>query len=314
MKHNRIITVGFAPAWDVTCSAAGLDWGDHVPVDQRMVPAGKALNVSKALAWLGHPSMAMGLWGQEDRPQLASAQTLLGPAVDIRMTFVPGRTRLNLTVVDTSRRREMHLRAPSTLATAAALDRLMTDILPRLDAPCTVVFSGALPEGDLQGKALDIVAVARRAGAHCVADSAGTVLQAMLQQGRLHLIKPNLEELREWLSAPVPNNPPAIMDAIRSLENPVDIALVSRGKEGALVVTADEAWSAQVTGEDHPVVNTVACGDYLLAGFLAGPEDEPLPRRIQRAVQVATARARGWTDRPLDQALFPPVDVQAVAG
>ncbi len=51
---GRIITIGLSPAWDIRCRGAGLDWGRHVEIDEQVVrPAGKALNVSDALAWMG---------------------------------------------------------------------------------------------------------------------------------------------------------------------------------------------------------------------------------------------------------------------
>ena len=68
VEHGKkIITVGLAPAWDIQCRGQGLDWGCHAQIDEQDVrPAGKALNVSRALAWLGRSSVAAGLWGRED--------------------------------------------------------------------------------------------------------------------------------------------------------------------------------------------------------------------------------------------------------
>ena len=54
MKKNQIITVGICPCWDITCYVDGVEWGDHKKItSQTFVPAGKALNISRALAWMG---------------------------------------------------------------------------------------------------------------------------------------------------------------------------------------------------------------------------------------------------------------------
>ena len=62
-KNPSIITVGLSPAWDITCRGKNLNWGGHENIDEQTItPAGKALNVSKALAWMGRESIAAGLW------------------------------------------------------------------------------------------------------------------------------------------------------------------------------------------------------------------------------------------------------------
>ena len=68
---GKIITVGLCPAWDIVCKGRGLDWGQHQMVNStRCQPAGKALNISRALAWMGMETIAAGLWGQQDMEQM----------------------------------------------------------------------------------------------------------------------------------------------------------------------------------------------------------------------------------------------------
>jgi fructose-1-phosphate kinase PfkB-like protein len=63
MKHT-IITIGLSPAWDRTIEVAGIEWGEHKIVSsQKIIPAGKALNINRSLAQMGIKSIAAGLWG-----------------------------------------------------------------------------------------------------------------------------------------------------------------------------------------------------------------------------------------------------------
>ena len=53
-RESKIITVGLSPTWDITSQVENPDWGGHINIDEQTIfPAGKALNVSKALAWMG---------------------------------------------------------------------------------------------------------------------------------------------------------------------------------------------------------------------------------------------------------------------
>jgi fructose-1-phosphate kinase PfkB-like protein len=77
---------------------------------------------------MGISSIAAGLWGRDDHDQMLRALDRPPRLIDSRMTIVEGRTRQNITVVDTSRGREMHLRQRSTLASERSLQALHADL------------------------------------------------------------------------------------------------------------------------------------------------------------------------------------------
>ncbi len=295
-KH-RIVTVGFSPAWDVRCRAGGLDWGMHAKLDDQVVrAAGKALNVSRALAWMRRESIAAGLWGRVDYEQMLDAVAGLADQVQVRMSRAEGHTRQNITVVDTRRRREMHLRAKSELASSASLDKLQADLRRVVGEGDICVFSGAMPTGRLLEPALAAVRACRDMGARLAIDTHGEPLKALVDEGLAWLIAPNSEELGELLGANVPDTSARLAAAGRGLLEKIEIALISRGNKGAMVVARDGAWTAQCVGKGK-ALETVGCGDYLLAGFLAAMADaRPVATALEQALKVATAHAWGWTD------------------
>ena len=102
-RKNPIITIGLSPAWDVTCCGRNLDWDSHQDIDEQSIrPAGKALNVSKALAWMGKQNIAAGLWGRDDYQRMARAAQKMWPSIKLKMTTFGGATRQNVTTVDTA--------------------------------------------------------------------------------------------------------------------------------------------------------------------------------------------------------------------
>ena len=294
---HRIITIGLSPAWDISCRGKNLDWGQHAELDAQVVrPAGKALNVSRALVWMGRESVAAGLWGREDYEPMLEAVQRLGGLVQARMTRVEGRTRENITVVDTRRRREMHLRHKSELATSAALRRLSADLRRLAGEDDICVFAGSMPTGRLLEPAVALVQACRDMGGRIVVDAHGPALKAIVDAGLPWLIAPNVEELAELLGSPVADTPAKLAAAARGLLEKVEIVLISRGKKGAIVVTKTGVWEGHGVGQGK-VLETVGCGDYLLAGFLAGTsEAHPARAALEQALKVATARAWGRTE------------------
>jgi fructose-1-phosphate kinase PfkB-like protein len=73
------------------------------------------------------------------------------------------------------------------------------------------------------------------------------------------------------------------------------IVLLSRGARGACLISATDAWQL-APPENLRAVNTVGCGDALLAGFLdAWMSRKPLPDALRQAIAFASAAAQEET-------------------
>jgi 1-phosphofructokinase len=297
--QGNIITVGLAPAWDLTCRGNNLQWGEHpVLENQHKVPAGKALNISRALAWLGQKSIASGWWGQEDFDQMQAHLAQACPRIETQITPVKGFTRINVTILDQSQHKELHLRAPSSLVSQIAFDALQKDLQQHIQAHTVSVLAGALPGVSFKRRVLSLAQSCLQASStRLVVDAHGPVFQSLVDAGLPWLIKPNVAELGELLGTSVPNRLPSLIKAARTLTDRVPVVLISRGRLGALLVTQDHAWQGHCLDQGR-VVSTVGCGDYLLAGFLYGLKKHARPQTaLATALKVATARAWAWTDQ-----------------
>jgi len=297
---GKIVTVGLCPSWDTVCRFEGIDWGEHKTVSSASSrPAGKALNISQALAWMGQKNIAAGLWGRDDFEQMLKAMSAfggLGGLVKVKMTAVEGGTRRNVTVVDTVNDREMHLRNRSELASRKALRKLEADLRTIVSKGSVCVFAGVMPEDEFVGDVVRIIKSCRERGARIVVDTYGDALKRILETGVAWLIKPNVEELRELLVGQVTDSPAGLVKAGRKLLDKVEVVLVSRGQKGGVVVTKKGAWRGRCIGRGR-VLSTVGCGDFLLAGFLKGLKDKSdAGSALGTAIKVATARAWGWTE------------------
>ncbi len=311
--NGKIVTIGLCPSWDTVCRFEGIDWGEHKTVSSASSrPAGKALNISQALAWMGQKNIAAGLWGRDDFEQMLRAMSALGGLrglVKVKMTAVDGGTRRNITVVDTANNREMHLRNRSKLASKKALRKLEADLRAIVSKGSVCVFAGAMPEDEFVGDVVRIIKSCRKRDAKIVVDTYGDALKRILETGAVWMIKPNVEELRELLGGQVTDSPAGLVGAGRKLLDKVEIVLISRGKKGGVVVTKKGAWQGRCVGRSR-VLSTVGCGDFLLAGFLKGlnpvrsklsasngvEDKSDAGPALGTAIKVATARAWGWTE------------------
>jgi 1-phosphofructokinase family hexose kinase len=294
---SKIVTVGLCPSWDIVCRFDGIDWGQHKTVSSSGTrPAGKALNISRALAWMRERSIATGLWGRDDFEQMLKAMRELKEFVKVKMTSVEGGTRRNINVVDTANNREMHLRNISELASKKALRKLEADLEAIVHRGSICVFAGAMPEDKFVSDVVRIIKSCGQRGAKIVLDTYGDALKRIIGTGAVWLVKPNVEELRELLGERVIDSPAGLVKAGGKLLDKVEVVLISRGGKGAVVVTKKGAWRGRCVGRGR-VLSTVGCGDFLLAGFLKGLKDgSGADSALGTAIKVATARAWGRTE------------------
>jgi 1-phosphofructokinase len=284
-----IITVSLNPAIDRTIEVDSFTVGAHQPGREiRRTPGGKAVNVSRTLAALGVRTIATGFLGEDNRSgfDVLFRKTL----VNDQFFTLPGRTRENVTIADLATHQETHIRDRGLEIPRRALDRLdkKLKLLARSDS--IVIFSGSLPPGIGADDFHDLVSHCIGAGARVAVDTGGEALRAMASLP-LWLIKPNGAELSKLVGRPLQDAVEQVQ-AARELAARVTNVLLTRGGEGAYLVTADLALHARVPVPADRVCNTVGCGDALLGAFVAGVWRAQSPREaLARAVALATAAA-----------------------
>jgi len=291
---DKIITIGLSPSWDRTIEINGINWGQHKIISsQKRVPAGKALNINKALAWLGEKTTAAGLWGSDDYQQMRQTTIALRRFVKIKFTKVLGRTRENITIVDTKNKRQIHLRSKGTLATKESLKHLSNDLKKIVIKHSFCIFAGAMPD-----TAIPLIEFAKKKAIAVIVDTSGPALKKIVAKGGLCMIKPNIEELGELIGRKIKNEENEIISAAKKLLNKSRFIIVSRGKKGAMLIGREFVMSARYTGKKYNVYNTVGCGDFLLAGILSCfcPRIDCAKRTLECGIKAASAKAFGLNE------------------
>ncbi len=269
----------------------------------RVEPSGKGVNVTRALAIHGHPSLAVLPLGGQEGEHLATL--LAAQGVAYRTVRIGGAVRVNVSLAAPGQVTKVNEPGPTlTAEETAELLRVAQDAAARA---AWVVGSGSLPPGVPDDWYGTLCHAAHAAGARFALDSSGAALVQGLAAGP-DLVKPNAEELADAVGRPLRTLGEVVAAARQLLTAGAGAVLVSLGPDGALLVTRDQTLHAEAPVERPR--SAVGAGDALLAGFLSRcgsrgeRPGEPGEAALREAVAWGTAavRAPGTHMRPVTDA------------
>lgn len=252
---------------------------------------GKGINVSRAIAAAGMPTLAVLPLSDTDPYRAPLRSTGLAA----RPVAVRGLARANLTITDPVGE-TTKLNLPGATLAPTEADALIAAVVDATVGARWLVLAGSLPPGvgdDFLVRVSDAVRRAHGAAAPRIAvDTSGAALRAVVDAGHPDLIKPNDEELAELAGVNLDSagDVELLTVARRIVPDRAAAALVTLGSRGALLVTADGAWICPAPR--IRVASTVGAGDSSLAGYLlAESMDAPPPDRLVHAIRYGAAAA-----------------------
>ena len=248
---------------------------------------GKGLNVSKVAAIAGEPVTATGFVGGFNGRYVESM--LKEQGVETRLTHIAAETRSCINIREESTGRHTEFLEPGAAVTPEELERFWEDFCAASEGAKVVTISGSVPKGtppDFYGR---LIRYAKERGIRVLLDTSGQLLQDGAA-ARPTLIKPNTDEIEQLLGAPAKSEEELIAAAEKLRDGGIEIVVISLGKDGALIACRDGVFRGVTP--DIPVVNTVGCGDSMVAGFAVGlSRGYSLPETIRFAMAVSTANA-----------------------
>lgn len=186
------------PALDVTYGVADLAVGEtHRVLEVHHAAGGKAVNVARVLARLGHPVTATGLAGGPEGRSLRDR--LAADGVQERFVAIEAGTRRTVVVVDGAGT-ATGLWEPGPALRPGEWDRLLEQVASLASGHAVAVLSGSLPPGAPAHGYAELVALTRHAGCTVVLDADGDALRLGLAAGP-DVVKPNAEELSRTATA-----------------------------------------------------------------------------------------------------------------
>ena len=289
-----IYTVTFNPALDYVMKVEKLRFDDiNRTYGEELNYGGKGINVSAVLSQLGVENTALGFKAGFTGEKLEQLLKEGG----INAEFIPlksGMTRINVKIRSET---ELDINACGPPIDGGEVEKLF-ERLKTLSAGDVIVLAGSVP-GTLPADIYErILSITSQAGVEAVVDSTGELLLNVLKYHPF-LIKPNNFELGDLFGVKVETEEEIVEYARRLQEKGARNVLVSRGKQGATLITE--------TGDIHSIgiipgkpKNSVGCGDSMVAGFVAGyieKRDYAYALKLGSACSNATAFSYGLADR-----------------
>jgi 1-phosphofructokinase len=282
----RVATVTLNPAIDHSVGIPNFTAGSVNRVAWEQADAGgKGVNVASFLRDLGVAVSVTGFLGRDNAPEFE--RLFERKSIADRFVRLPGKTRVNVKILDEAQDRITDINFPGQHARAGdreSLEQAIAALVPDHD---WFVLSGSVPAGIPFDVYAELTATLKAAGKRVVVDTSGAPLRAALR-GAPFAVKPNIAELEECLGRPLPDAAAAAAAARTLVADGVACVVVSMGGDGALFVDA----SAGVLAVPPPVEvrSTVGAGDAMVAGLIAA-KLRGLP--LADCARLATATAVG---------------------
>ncbi|QAT50888.1 1-phosphofructokinase [Caproiciproducens sp. NJN-50] len=279
-----ILTVTLNPCIDHTVKVEGFaPGGTNRILASRSDAGGKGVNVSAALKNLGEDTRCLGLNFRQNGAFLTDV--LRSRGIDCDFAEVNGALRTNIKIFDaaTGVMSELNERGPEV--GPEALEEFEIILERCLPGASLLILDGSVPPGVPAAYYRTLTERAAWHGVRTVLDARGELLLEGIR-ARPCLIKPNREELEEAAGERIVSRRDAVRAARRLIGLGAGMVCASLGRDGALLVTAGEAYFS--AGADIPVRGVQGAGDALVAGMsYAMVRGLPLPEILRYGVAAA---------------------------
>lgn len=250
-------------------------------------PGGKGLNVSKPAAIAGAEVVATGFVGGHAGDYIVDALKIFGIKSDFYRMDQESRSCIN--IWNEEKREQTEFLEPGFTVSAEDFDRFMENFTSLMQKADVVTASGSLPRGLDETAYQKIIKTVKNAGKKIILDTSGKLLEMGIK-AKPYMVKPNIDEIRMLTGNPCENREALIEAAFQIHRSGVEVVVISLGKDGAILVCSKGAYRAEV-----PVihaVNTVGCGDSMVAGFALGFEKNlPIEETLRLASSISAAAA-----------------------
>ena len=244
-------------------------------------PGGKGLNVSKPASIAGAEVVATGFAGGHAGNYIVDSLKPFG--IKSEFYHMDAESRSCINIWDEKNHVQTEFLEPGFTVSAEDFEGFcekFKTLVPKADV---VAMSGSVPKG-LDGTAYQkLVSIVKEAGKKVILDTSGKLLEMGIE-AKPTMVKPNIDEIRMLTGSHCDTGEELIEAGKKIHEAGIEIVVISLGADGSLLICEDGVYQAIVPRID--AVNTVGCGDSMIAGFALGFERG---LSVQETLKLASA-------------------------
>jgi 1-phosphofructokinase family hexose kinase len=283
-----IYTLTLNPAVDRELTVPAIEFDSVLrAIEARLDFGGKGFNVSRLLTGMNEPSTAVGFLGGNAGELLQKGLESLGIGTDF--VWVSDETRTNVSIVTQSHDHYLKVNEKGPLVDGAK----QTELLDKIDELAKPgdwwVLAGSLPPGIGNEFYARVVSVLNTHDAYAILDTSGESLKLGCAE-KPYLVKPNVEEAQVLTGLPM-ETPSEIATAAAEIRGMgAQNVVVSMGKSGALLHTAEGTWLTHSPKIKEK--NPIGAGDSMVGGLVwALTQGIPLKEALGWGVASGAATA-----------------------
>ncbi len=248
---------------------------------------GKGLNVSRVAAIAGEDVTATGFVGGHAGDFIIEALE----EQNIKSDFVKisGESRSCINIYDVTNDTQTEFLEPGIFVTDSDKEKMLSKYIGLMDACSVVAISGSVPKGVDSDLYKSMIKIAKQHNKKVILDTSGKLLEDSLEE-KPTMIKPNLDEIRSLTGKEMNNQDELISTAIDLHKTGIEVVMITRGRDGSLIVCEEGIY--RVIIPKIKAVNTVGCGDSVIAGFAVGfSRGMPMVEIMKFASAISVANA-----------------------
>lgn len=247
---------------------------------------GKGLNVAKVARLCGEEVLATGFVGGHAGAYIEDL--LKEQQVDNEFVHVAGETRscINVLAEDGS---STEFLEPGAAVTEEEIEEFLKKFEEIADRSEVITISGSVPKGVDTDIYASMIQMVKAKGKKVILDTSGKLLEEGIK-ALPTMIKPNSDEISALLGVDINNREELIANGKKLQAMGIEYVVISLGADGALVITEDAVYHGQPP--KITPVNTVGCGDSMVAAFAVGlAKKDSVEECLKYAVSVSAANA-----------------------
>lgn len=227
---------------------------------------GKGLNVSRVVSLCGEEVLATGFVGGYCGALVE--ELLKKDNIKNKFTHVKSETRNCINILDDNYISTEFLEKGDPVSDEE-INKFLSDFDKIIEDSNIITISGSVPQGVPTNIYTTLINMIKAKNKKVILDTSGDLLKEGIK-ALPTMIKPNSEEMGNLLNVRINNREEVIKNAIKLYESGIELVVVSLGSDGALLVCKEGVYHGKPPKIE--VVNTVGCGDSMVAAFAVAME------------------------------------------